>query len=1256
MNKSMVLGLSFALISLVSCIRGPEEDILPEANITLTALTENPAGTRTMVAENDETTAKVYWEPGDTFWAFTGGQKGDFYTQIPEPCETAPFRGFFEYGFWEPGMDLWALYPWSWETAFEDGVFTTIMPFRQEARPGTFGREANLAIAHTTSNTIQFHNVGGGVRFSVQEEGIKEVILQGLDGEYLAGKIQVGFQNDVPAVLDIMEGKHAISLVAPYGQTFVKDIWYYIVAIPGALDKGFALDFFKEDTHGGRVFDKSVTIKRSIYGTVTHADGGVSYTPCMDGIITFKDEKVKSILVSHFDVTGDGRISVREAAIVRSFLVKKAQTRADDDKVSIFAGTDITSFDELVWFTGLTRIEDGAFAGCEQLTSVTIPETITAIGDNAFNGCTGLQSIIVQSPTPPAIGTDAFANSGDCPISVPEDVVDQYVSAWNEYAPRIRAVEEPSCPVPEAVDLGLPSGTKWASFNLGASKPEEYGNYYSWGETTPKSVFSWSTYKWYKKEGGSEGLTKYCMDPGTGFNGFHDDKWLLDAEDDAAHVRLGEDWRMPTAGEWDELGRLCKREWVSLGGVTCAKLTGPNGNSIILPPAGGAGNERSDLEGVGELGVFWSSTGVNSDCAWIFGYSADMDEWDEDDYDFPYQDRCLLTEPGAERHAGISIRPVSGPAPVFAESLTLDKSEFNLKVGEKVTLNAIVLPENTTHKVLLWISDNERIATVSSTGEVEGVGLGETVIYAYLMDGLKMAQCTVRVGNPDPVDLGLPSGVKWATFNIGATRPEEYGDYYAWGEKEYHYGSGSGQSDSPVWKDGYWDYDCGRWISYESGYSLNTYRWYRDGYFVKYCTHPNYGENGFTDGKAILDPEDDVASVKLGGDWRTPSWAEMRELMEKCTWEWTTQGGVNGQKVTGPNGNSIFLPAAGDRFNKELELFNEEGFYWTASLYPSTPNYAVALNFDAAGVCWVGRYRRSNGCCIRPVCGRPAVPLEGISFEKNEMRMMIGETASLTVTLLPSNPTFGGRMLWSTNSSVARGAWNEAGSVIVTAASAGSADISVCTNDGGKIATCHVTVVDPDEGKMQGLLGAYTFNSSMGAYNNPWTVHLFKDDNDSHKIWFHNLFANPDWAAEDTRFYGTLDDDLNTITIPYGQQSAYLYNGDTPLTLYWLAADNSEDKTGSNTVTILKDDSGMVTGLDFDENYGFDAVLEGYNYVGWAYPHITAVKQNSSASTAGMKKAAEKPSASTVRPKATPVPEGLHPRNDNPDELFIDWR
>ena len=1219
MKKWFFYGLA-VLLSLSACTRSEEMDT-PDPNMTLIARTENPAETKTIV----EGGTHVYWERGDAITVFSGTQKGYFYAEITEPSDTAPFRGYLENGSDGTGMELWAVYPYYWDASFADESITTVLPSRQEARPASFGREMNLAIAHSTTGTLQFYNVGGGVRFSVQEDGIREVILQGMDGEVLAGKIRIGFQDGRPAVMDVVEGKHAITLVPPYGETFAKDVWYYFVALPGSLEKGFVLDFFKENEHGGHVFDKTVTIKRSIYGTLTHADDGVGYSAFSDGTISFKDEQVKSILVSHFDLDGNNKISLKEAAVVRSFLVNKARTRADDGKESIFAGTDITSFDELVYFTSLTRIEDGAFAGCTELTSVTIPESITAIGDDAFNGCTGLESIIVLSSTPPAIGTDAFADSGDCPISVPEDVVDQYVSEWNEYAPRIQAVQEPPCPIPEAVDLGLPSGTRWASFNLGASKPEEYGDYYAWGETKPKSVFSWQTYKWYKKENGKEGLTKYCPESRYGFDGFQDDKWILDPEDDAAHVRLGEDWRMPTAGDWDELARLCTLEWITLGEVTCAKLTGPNGNSIILPPGGGA-NDGSDLSEVGEIGVFWSSSGVNVEGAWIFGFYEDMDEEDEA---FPYPDRCLLTEPGVERSSGLPIRPVYGPTPVFAESVSMDMTELDIMVGESVTLNASVLPQNTTHRTLLWISEDEDIATVSSSGVVKGTGVGETIIHAVIMDGVKMAQCTVRVGVPDAVDLGLPSGIKWASFNLGTSYP--YGDYYAWGETEPYYKAGDAQSDAPRWKSTWDDYNY-REVNYgDGGYCWDSYKFSEIQYddegnahqtgFKKYTYYYSFfGDSEYHDGddKFVLDQEDDAAHKQLGGDWRIPSWAEMQELVDLCTWEWTEQDGVSGQKVTGPNGNSIFLPAAGFRSGLELKEFGEEGRYWTSTRYHY--QYNAMLLYFASDVNHVARSNRFAGYAIRPVQGTPPVSVERVALDQTEIELLVGETVTLNATVFPENATFKG-LSWYYNYFSAEDPFDLASNqnqATLTAIAPGYATVTVLTHDGGKIASCKVTVRDPVELLVEDLVGSYTCTtSSSNATEHPWTIEIRKDDSDNHKIWLSNLFARSSWASDETMFYGIIDETQGIITIPYGQETVFKYNDETPITLYWVDAEANYDKTESNIMTIRKDDSGKVVGLDFDEDYGFGGLIEGTGWIGYAFPRITAEKQGVTTSSAG---------------------------------------
>lgn len=155
--------------------------------------------------------------------------------------------------------------------------------------------------------------------------------------------------------------------------------------------------------------------------------------------------------------------------------------------------------------------------------------------------------------------------------------------------------------IPTYVDLGLPSGTRWATCNVGATAPEEFGDYFAWGEVTPKNNYSWETYKWCN--GSMYTITKYCT---SSEFGVVDNKTVLEAEDDAATVYWGEGSRMPTKDEWNELNDNCTWTVASWNGVQGRILTGPNGKTIFLPAAGNY--QGSELVEVGEGANFWSAT------------------------------------------------------------------------------------------------------------------------------------------------------------------------------------------------------------------------------------------------------------------------------------------------------------------------------------------------------------------------------------------------------------------------------------------------------------------------------------------------------------------------------------------------------------------------------------------------------------------------------------------------------------------------
>ena len=387
--------------------------------------------------------------------------------------------------------------------------------------------------------------------------------------------------------------------------------------------------------------------------------------------------------------------------------------------------------------------------------------------------------------------------------------------------------------VAEVVDLGL--SVKWASWNVGADKPEGLGNLYAWGELEPKTDYSTSTYKFY-----SNGYTKY---------GSVDNKYQLDSEDDVAKQKWGDKWRIPTIEEQKELKEKCTFTKTELNGVPVTKVTGPNGNFIYFPYPGNFTGTTLYFEN--SIGSYWSSD-LESD-----SYAKDLD--------------FLSGMPdlnGDSRYHGQSIRPV------YIEQT------------------------------------NDNIGTV-----------------------------------PDIIDLGLSSGTLWASWNLGASSPEEYGAYFAWGE-----------------------------TTPKNNYDWSTYKFGESSNFTKYNT---------TDGLTELQLEDDAANVILGKDWRMPTHQEELELVNECTWESVELNGISGYKVTGPNGNSIFLPRGGlydgtdyDCDGTTISNANTCGWYWSSTLNSVGSAYAQGLCFFPSLLANVGDHERCDGHNIRPVYIRSLTPVD----------------------------------------------------------------------------------------------------------------------------------------------------------------------------------------------------------------------------------------------------------------------------------------
>ncbi|MBQ6211013.1 MAG: hypothetical protein IJK42_14790 [Prevotella sp.] len=292
-----------------------------------------------------------------------------------------------------------------------------------------------------------------------------------------------------------------------------------------------------------------------------------------------------------------------------------------------------------------------------------------------------------------------------------------------------------------------------------------------------------------------------------------------------------------------------------------------------------------------------------------------------------------VTDTKSGQTVTIEVTIVEDETPI---ALAVSANAVSLKVGESSSVE--IISGNGDYTVT---SDDEDVAIArvydNATVRIKGVSVGSaTIIVTDTKSGQTATIAVTVMGaiNPDvspegveAIDLGLPSGTKWANCNVGATKPEEYGGYYAWGETEEK------------------DY-----------YNKSTYQYYQNYYFV------NIGND-------ISGTEYDVAHVKWGGDWVMPTLDEIKELYNNCTYGWTTINNVNGCKFTGPNGNSIFLPAAGyhwdDWGNDGLIGTGSNCSYWSSTRSRTYTTMAYYLYFE--GIANRNYYFRDIGRSVRPV-------------------------------------------------------------------------------------------------------------------------------------------------------------------------------------------------------------------------------------------------------------------------------------------------
>lgn len=477
---------------------------------------------------------------------------------------------------------------------------------------------------------------------------------------------------------------------------------------------------------------------------------------------------------------------------------------------------------------------------------------------------------------------------------------------------------------PHMIDLGLPSGTKWACCNVGANSPEQYGGYYAWGEAATKSIYSWGTYLY----GNSE---KDVVNLGSDISG---------TCYDAATANWGASWHMPTDAQRMELMHNTTYVWTTQNGIYGMKITGSNGGTIFLPAAGDRWN--SELRYAGSQANYWVSEacGLYREQAVQLHLSSFQSEY---------------------RNVGCSIRPVYTSSNASSPTISVITLEATDVSETSATLNGYVAASNTTKSYTAGFFLSTTNSTPSSTDYTKNVTYSGSNPIGYfsasateLLSGTKYyfrayvlydgnyyygvplefttndsPSCSGYLTCPDSnhphmIDLGLPSGTKWACCNVGANAPEEYGNYYAWGETQT-----------------------------KSVYSDDTYQYYQNGKSVDIGTD-------------IAGTDYDAATANWGEPWQMPSEMQLEELCNNCTSVWITLDGVDGRKFTGSNGGSIFLPAAGFRRLDRLDLAGIWSLYWSSTISEHI-NDAYALASYPNYLEWHYHHGRYEGHSVRPV-------------------------------------------------------------------------------------------------------------------------------------------------------------------------------------------------------------------------------------------------------------------------------------------------
>ena len=306
------------------------------------------------------------------------------------------------------------------------------------------------------------------------------------------------------------------------------------------------------------------------------------------------------------------------------------------------------------------------------------------------------------------------------------------------------------------VDLGLPSGTLWATCNVGANSPEEYGDYFAWGETQPKTDYDWSTYQYCN--GNANTLTKYCNKSEYGYNGYTDDLNTLLLEDDAANVNWGSDWHIPSKADWEELIINTNASWMTINGIRGVLLTASNGNNIFLPAAGYRYDSSIDA---GSFGLYLSNT--------LYTYEP-VKMWE---FYFHYSDFYYLDSDG--RFYGQSVRAVRSAQPQqTTQTLSLSSGTNWVSFNVAITLDDLkaALVAAAPNGTAISVKSHTQTTQYNPnnhrwTGQLNSLDM--TKMYRITVDSDCQITMTGTPIDANEYPVTISSGVNWIAFPLNTS-------------------------------------------------------------------------------------------------------------------------------------------------------------------------------------------------------------------------------------------------------------------------------------------------------------------------------------------------------------------------------------------------------------------------------------------------------------------------------------------------------